>query len=121
MTSIEALKDIAGLIGIQVELYTGEGPFNGELRRKVEPEPPEPCSKWVVWNPCNNDADAFRLQNALRLNIFHANGNAYAMLSDCDGEIESCVSYRDAGGIDRATRRAVLKVAEILAKEESEE
>lgn len=65
------------------------------------------------WNPLEDDGDAFRLAAALELNVFHAAGNAYALLSDFDfeAEVEEIVSYRDAGGVNSATRRAIVRAA----------
>ena len=63
------------------------------------------------WNPLEDDGDAFRLMVSLELNVFHASGNAYAMPSDFEMDNEQCVSYRDAGGCEQATRRAIVRAA----------
>lgn len=63
------------------------------------------------FDPLEDDGDAFRLTVALELNVFHASGNAYAMPSDFEMDNEQCVSYRDAGGREQATRRAIVRAA----------
>jgi hypothetical protein len=77
-------------------LFTTHGPYPNEYRK---------------WNPLADDGDALRLSTELRLNVFHTNGCAYAMQSDCDGEYEQKVSYKDAGDKHAATRRAIVRVA----------
>lgn len=69
------------------------------------------------WNPLENDGDAFRLAVGLELNVFHAGGNAYAVPSDFELDNEQCVSYRDAGGSESATRRAIVRAAAAMGGE----
>ena len=61
----------------------------------------------------------FVLAVALELNVFHAAGNAYALLSDFDfeAEVEEIVSYRDAGGVNNATRRAIVRAAAAIGEQ----
>jgi len=72
----------------------------------------------VVWSPLSDDGDAFRLQNAIKLNVFHTCGNAYAVLSDLDIlDDESIASYRDSGSVDAATRRAIVRAAAAIGEQ----
>ena len=79
----------------------------------------KPVSLYSQWNPLEDDGDAFRLAVALELNVFHAAGNAYALLSDFDfeAEVEEIVSYRDAGGVNNATRRAIVRAAAAIGEQ----
>ncbi|QHD50008.1 hypothetical protein [Vreelandella aquamarina] len=113
MTDQELLERAARAAGLEIELYTGDGPFNGKLRRRVIPEPPEPGSKWRVWNPLEDEGDAFRLMCSLGMNV------------DVSDDVCSVTGWYGAAAdepIDKAGRsvatcRAIVRVAAIMAED----
>ena len=113
MTDQELLERAARAAGIEVELYTGDGPFNGKLRRRVIPEPPEPGSKWKVWNPLDDDGDAFRLAQRLSLNVAFKDGYGGGA-SQAENEIE-CIEVDKLIPLS-ATRRAIVRAAAALGE-----
>ena len=120
MNDRELLELAAKAAGIEIH-WCGRFPGGGVYMRKIIPEPPEPYSKHVPWDPLTDDGDAFRLSVALDMNVFHAAGCAFALPSDDDGSYEMQVSYSDAGGKEAATRRAIVRAAAEIGKEVRDE
>lgn len=70
----------------------------------VNGAPIEPCSRmpsgWRIWNPLENNGDAFRLMVDLELNVFQAAAKSWAVYEFNETSIE--------GDPLTATRRAIV-------------
>ena len=126
MTDQELLEMAAKAIGLEHEGYANPAcgdyyhPRDGDagLRTSFDVKNESSlCDGSGAWNPLTNDGDALRLAVNLRMNVFHAVGAAYSLPSDDDGDFEKVVSYRDAGGPEKATRKAIVLCAAEIGKD----
>ena len=106
MTDIELLKAAAAVIGLQYEWHHG----CGDALHLTAPEAPA-----IYWNPLRSDADAFRLANALRLNIYHAELAVIAKHKQYSWEWTGEGVSEDHGDRDAATRRVIVRAAAAMA------
>lgn len=62
------LKLAAKAAGIEIK-WNSSFPGGGCYMRRVTPEPADPLSKWLPWDPCIDEADSYRLARDLKMNI----------------------------------------------------
>ena len=105
--------------GYELE-WAPEWPGGGCLMRRVIPEPEEPFSKRVPWNPLEDDGDAFRL--AVKLGIewkrpqkSRSIGHVVKVWFNREGNQQRAANmFRSElvnGSVAAATRRAIFMAA----------
>lgn len=83
------------------------------------------CKGGVEWNPLEDDGDALRLANALKLSTCHtlfeapaAHGTAMVGFAPWEkGAPICCERYDGVEGRDAATRRAIVRAAAAIGRE----
>lgn len=77
--------------------------------------------QWEYWNPLNDDGDALRLANKLRINIQRETwleDKSYPPSVDCGPNNVNCWHELPEGDdADAATRRAIVTAAAMIGKE----
>lgn len=100
MSDRELLEAAAKAAGIELTKWCAEFPGGGVYLRRVVPEPPEPFSKELSWNPLTDDGDALRLAVDTKV-LFDIQSHIGKLLIE-----EGAQPSRHA-----ATRRAIVRAA----------
>jgi len=79
----------------------------------------KPISLYSVWNPLTDDGDALRLAVYLRIGITWDIGDTYVCAFELYGDATWCEYFSDhSHDPDAAMRRAIVRAAAAMAKEE---
>lgn len=106
MTDIELLKAAANVLGLKYEWHHG----CGDALHLTATD-----ATAIYWNPLRNDCDAFRMANALRLSIYHADLAVIAKHKQYSWEWMGEGVNEDQGDRDAATRRVIVRAAAAMA------
>jgi hypothetical protein len=107
MTDLELLKLAAKSAGIQYEWHNG----CGEALKLTAPN-----ATAIYWNPLRDDGDAFRLANALRLTVYHAELAVVVKHKQYSWEwLGECVN-EDTGDRNASARRAIVRSAAAMVE-----
>ena len=109
MTDLELLELAAMAIG--EEFHSGHRTVNGQQ------------FEWVEWNPLTDDGDALRLAVKLKVSIgyiWDGCDDQYDVVIAGKSSTEEPIGYHDGEQIDEdaATRRAIVRAAAELAKQQ---
>ncbi len=107
MQDIELLKAAADVVGLQYEWHPGCG---NALHLTA------PDAQAIYWNPLKDDGDAFRLANALRLNIYHAELAVLVKHKQYSWEWMGEGVNEDHGDRNASTRRVIVRAAAAMAR-----
>ena len=106
-TDRELVQAAADVLGLEYEWHHGCGNAV-QLTGKD--------ARTLYWNPLACDADAFRLANALRLSIYHAELAVIAKHKQYSWEWMGEGINEDHGDRDAATRRVIVRAAAAMAE-----
>lgn len=106
MTDIELLQAAAKAAFIECEWHHG----CGDALHMTAPD-----ATAIYWNPLRDDRDAFRLANALKLNIYHIERAVIVKHKQYLWEWMVEGVHKTDGDRDAATRRVIVLAAAAIA------
>ena len=109
-TDIELLQAAAQAAGIKAEWHHG----CGDALHLTAPD-----ATAIYWNPLRDDGQAFRLANALRLTVYHAELAVIVKHRQYSWEWMGEGVNEDTGDRNASARRAIVRAAAAMADKES--
>lgn len=108
-TDVELLQAAAKAAGIEAEWRHGCG---DALCLTV----PDATATSIYWNPLRDDGQAFRLANALRLTVYHAELAVVVKHKQYSWEWMGEGVNEDTGDRNASARRAIVRAAAAMAE-----
>lgn len=113
MSDRELLELAAKAAGYSIQFKYKEGYISPHAQIKAT------LDYWSWWEPLTDDGDALRLMATLNINVFYReNINGAFVIAERAG-INFCPESLDGPHEDAATRRAIVRAAAEIGKEQS--